>query len=129
MIANLEGQRDFEEHSFQGDPILTKGPINIGIGSDGNFNVEVPFGLISKRLENIPLVIDSKLRPTLAATWVDDKGDDGKSEYGLRLVFDIVDSKIEIVEGALGSTIERWNLSKIKITQPSDMGVITGTKG
>ena len=133
MIANLAGYWSFTEYPVPTgkEHLLDESrSIVIELNNNNNFDVIVPLpNGASALLSNLALLIDEQLRPTLSKIWEDSQG---IYEYGLRLTFDIGDSGVEIVEGPLGSTIERWNKStdpKIKRPfQPSDMGVITGTK-
>jgi hypothetical protein len=135
MIANLEGDWYFTEVPVNKDfaPILAiGGKITIKATKAGNFYVKAPLNVASIdptfiELDEVPCELDDKLRPTLSGICTDPNN--SSVEYGLRLVFDLVDVSLKIVEGALGSIVERWvPESGITPAQPSDMGVITGSK-
>jgi len=107
-----------EEATYQ--PILVEGgEIEIYAGTDPNkYKLVVPFVEGEETIDNVPKGTDKDTRFILAAANED-------KTLGIRLVFEPSTTPKDFVGGILGSTVERWP----KSPQPSDMGVITGTKG
>jgi hypothetical protein len=112
-LAGFEGPWNIMETKITGIKLIG-GQITID-RAGAQYRVKIPLQ-IGAPLDFVVTQNDRTLSSTI---------DRGTDHYGVRLVFDSLTDPQKIVDGPLGSLIERWSDTE----QPADMGTITGTRG